>query len=323
MKKKRILICGHHGKSGGNLVLSQLCSLLREKGYDARIFPTRSYTQQGRSMLVWWKEWIWYILNVGWYRLLKIVISNPTTKYMKGDKDFFYNPVDGTKIQIWPFFNKEKTIVVYNEGFWGNFLKAKHVVRWLLSDGYEENRKVFDPNDLVLAFRQIFNDYRVNPTCKVVTISCFNHQLYRQYNNNERKGNCYIVKKGNKRLDLPKQFDGPIVDGKSEKEIVEIFNNCKYCYSYDVQTMYSIIAAVCGCISIVVPEDGKKRSDYLKPDDGCGYGIAYGDSLDEIQYAIETRDQLLKSIDFTDSNEQNINKFIKYIEIFDKPKNHN
>lgn len=313
---KRILICNHHGKSGGNIVLHQLCAMLREKGIDARIFPTISYTQKNRPMCLWWKEWLWFIINLYWYKFKKIFIKQPITKYIGDDEDFFYNPVDGVRFQICPFFNKENTIVLYNEGFWGNFLKAKYVIRWLLSDRYEENRQKFGKDDLVIAYRQIFNDYNVNPTCKMVNITHFNSALYRQTNFGPRTGNCYIVRKGKGRGDLPKVFDGPVIDGKSESEIVEIFNSSKYCYSYDTQTMYSSIASVCGCISIVVPEEGKSREDYLSSGEH-GYGMAYGDSAEELLYAEKTREKLIESLDYTERNEYNIQKFLEYIKIFD------
>ena len=313
---KRILICGLHGKSGGNLVLSQLCALLRVKGYDARIFPAISLPQKNRPTIVWWKEWLWFILNIYWYRLKRLFIENPHTKYMGSNEDFFYQPVDGVKYQVLPFYNKNNTIVVYPESFFGNILKAKYIVRWLLSDRYEENRLEFGKDDLVIAYRQVFNDYRLNPTCKTVTISHFNSALYRQTNFGLRTGNCYIVRKGRDRGDLPKTFDGPVIDGKTEREIVEIFNNSKYCYSYDTQTMYSSIASVCGCISIVVPEEGKSRKDYLTSGE-IGYGVAYGDSEEELSYAENTRVKLLESLDPTEGNEYNIQKFLSYIKVFE------
>ena len=313
---KKILICNNHGKSGGNIVLYQLCALLREKGVDARIFPTASFTQKNRSMYVWWKEWLWYIINVYWYKFKKKIIKEAYIKYMGNDSDYFYNPVDGIKYQICPFFNKDNTIVVYPEVFYGNFLKAKHVVRWLLSDRYEDNRRMFGKDDLVIAYRRVFNDYSLNPTCRIVTISHFNKKLYRQTNFEPRKGNCYIVRKGKNREDLPKMFDGPVIDGKSESEIVEIFNNSKYCYSYDTQTMYSFIASVCGCISIVVPEKGKSRKDYRTTED-IGYGVAYGDSEEELLYAEKTREQLIDCLNSSENNELNIRKFLSYIKFYE------
>ena len=97
-----------------------------------------------------------------------------------------------------------------------------------------------------------------------------------------------------------------------EDEIVSIFNNSKYCYFYDTQTYYSVIAAVCGCIPIIVLEPNKSISDYLSPNERH-LGRAYGDSSEQLQYAIDTRDQLIKSLDYREHNEENITKFISLV----------
>ena len=52
---------------------------------------------------------------------------------------------------------------------------------------------------------------------------------------------------------------------------------------------------MCGCIPIVMVERGKKREDYLKNDDRV-YGVAYGDSKEEIKYAVQTKEKLYNNI---------------------------
>ena len=96
--------------------------------------------------------------------------------------------------------------------------------------------------------------------------------------------------------------------------VILIFNSCKYCYLYDTQTFYAKIAAVCGCIPIVVPEPGKSREDYLGKTDTRIPGVAYGDSDEEIMYAVSTRNELLESLDYRQMNEDSIDIFIKAIE---------
>ena len=49
---------------------------------------------------------------------------------------------------------------------------------------------------------------------------------------------------------------------------------------------------MCGCISVVVPEGGKKREDY-RPNGEIDYGVAFGLS-EEIKFAISTRDKLIE-----------------------------
>jgi len=156
----------------------------------------------------------------------------------------------------------------------------------------------------------IFNDEKLNPTCRTLHLVNFDYELYRNRGNENRKGKCYIIRKGCHRKDLPNSFDGPIIDELSERERVDVFNKCKYCISYDTQTFYAQIAAYCGCISIVIPEPGKSKSDYLGKGDDI-YGVAYGLEDEEIQNAISTMWRARERIDaFQSKNERNVDKFI-------------
>ena len=95
---------------------------------------------------------------------------------------------------------------------------------------------------------------------------------------------------------MPSHFDGPVIDNLREPDKVKVLNQCERCYLYDTQTFYASIAALCGCIPIVVPEPGKTKEDYVKPDDEVR-GVAYGDSPDEIDFALRTRNEVQKRID--------------------------
>lgn len=99
----------------------------------------------------------------------------------------------------------------------------------------------------------------------------------------------------------------------SEEQIVKILNEHKYCYLYDTQTFYATIAAVCGCVPIIICEPGKTKKDYLSEEE-CDKlrGIAYADILEEIQFAVSTRKQLIGSLNYDQKNEINIQKFIHY-----------
>ena len=216
------------------------------------------------------------------------------------------------KEKIIPYTSKN-TIVVYSEGVYGNPLRAKNVVRWFLyHNRFPNNPEAYGKDDLVFSYREIFNDYNLNPLCRLLTLNYFDKDLYKQTNFGERTGVCYIIRKGKNRPDLPKHFDGPIIDNLTETEKVAILNKCKICYDYDTQTFYSTIAAVCGCIPIVVMEQGKSKSDYLGEGDS-DYGRAYGDSPEEIERAIKTRQRCLQMLDFEESNQENVDFFIKTI----------
>ena len=313
---KKIIIVSSRFYCGGTLVLSLLCKLLQEHGLDTKIFYVHTFPSEKDKFIVFWYRWLIYTLK---YRI-KILIFNTikNTKYAENKKYSLINryiPIKGIKEKILPFYNRKNTIVIYPEVVYGNFLCAKHVVRYLLYHyNYKRKENAYNNNDTFICYREIFNDWELNPLGIKLNLNYFDNNLYRQYNFNERKGNCYILRKGKNRIDLPNSFDGPVIDSDTkETDIVKIFNTCKFCYSYDTQTFYTSIAAVCGCIPIVVLEPGKTKDDYLNKNENNIPGVAYGNSKEEIDYAIRTRNDLLKNLDFSESNEDNIIKFITFL----------
>ena len=99
----------------------------------------------------------------------------------------------------------------------------------------------------------------------------------------------------------------------SQEDLVNMLNTHKFCYSYDPQTFYNEIAVVCGCIPIVIMEKGKIDKDYLSKSENH-YGIAYGDTPEQIEYAINTRDLCLKSLDYCESNRDNTRYLVSILE---------
>lgn len=297
MRKKKIIICAIQWRSGGSLVLHYLCKELRLRGYDARIFYMPRGYYEDKHRVIFWLRWIKDNLVMS-YNLLFNIKPNLLLK-----EDF-----EGCKRQWTPLCRKD--LVIYNENIYGNPLKCKSVVRWLLNEfPFENDLSAYGENDLILAYREIFNDYRLNPNCNLFTLNSYNWNIYKQINFGEREGICYVIRKGKNRNDLPIKFEGPIIDDLDEKEKVKELNKKKYCILYDPQTAYANIAAVCGCIPIVIPEPGKTKSDYRSKND-ITYGIAF--SWDEIEWALETRPLLLAHFRKKEAmNQHNLELFLK------------
>ena len=309
----KVIIVRPTGYSGGQLVLDKLCCLLRAKGVDARLFYIDKEPSKDCNASFFWKHWIKY--SIKWYLYFFICKMFKSTKIGRIESWRIYvsSYIDGIKQQRLPFIDKENTIVVYPEKVYGNFLKAKHVIRWLLYHyPYSNDKNAYEKTDVFVCFREFFNDRNLNPKGYNVKINHFDNKLYCQSYFGERSGKCYFVRKGAKRSDLPKEFDGPVLDNLTELEKVKALNRYKYCYSYDMQSFYSAIASICGCISIRVLEPGKTKNDYLGEGDKV-LGVAYGDSEDEILYAIRTRDELIRSLDFTQGNEEGIGNFFDIV----------
>lgn len=317
---KKIIIQNVYSYYGGPVVLSTLCKTLRDMGYDARVYMTFDFVKYKTSCfgrLKYIVLQLFFLVTVYLkYELIRIFPNSKFTKNKRFDilRKYFMD-LDYIKIQFNPFFNRKTSIVVYPEIVYGNPLKAKNVVRWLLYYyKFAEDKQAYNETDMFISYREIFNDSDLNPTNKIVTLNYFDKKMYRQYNYGERNGNCYIIRKGKDRSDLPKVFDGPVYnDDMTQEDLVKMFNEYKFCYSYDTQTFYSSIASICGCISIVVIEPGKTEKDYCKEEE-YHYGVAYGNTQEQIQYALETRGKLMKSLDFDEMNKKNAQKFVYYIE---------
>lgn len=321
MSRTKFVIMTNRPGFGGPIVLYKLCSLLCDAGYDAKIFPCEIYYEDYADKNWKTKLWFWsklslYYNQLFFIRRLKVKLF-PSGNYQgKAYKGISYVPIKGCKYKLLPVVD-ENTIVVYPEVIYGNPLHAQNVVRYMLykTDMYADP-KAYDVNDLFFCFREIFNDHKVNPTNRTLKVFHFDLDLYKQTNFGKRSGICYVIRKGKDRKDLPKSFDGPVVDDMTEPEIVEAFNSCEKVYLYDLQTSYANIAALCGCIPISVLEPGKSKADYIGKDDPEPYGRAFGDTPEEIEYAIDTRDLLRQR--FKDREEENVkevNNFLKECEL--------
>lgn len=305
---------------GGPIVLHLLCKLLRDKGYNAKIYhletiPSIKYKGRRKPCsLANYGSTVKYF-GVYFIKMIREILMMIAVKCGGGRmpvlSKYLYETVKGCKTKFLPFVDKN-TIVVYPEICYGNVLNAQKVVRWLLYHNmFEDDEKAFGKDDLVVCYREVFNDPKLNPDVRTLHIYNFDFDLYKQTNFGERSGKCYIIRKGASRGDLPEKFDGPILDKLSERNIAKAFNKYKYCYFYDTQTFYAGIAAICGCIPIVVCEPGKRREDYIL--NATSYGIAYGDSDDEIQYAISTRELLFEKI--KRETRDNVKKVDDFIEL--------
>lgn len=189
------------------------------------------------------------------------------------------------------------SIVVYPELLPGNPLKANNVVRWLL---YQPGLR----HPFRFGREEMF--FRAGEMCDVPELTGGAPDLYmwkvnpayRNENRSDRKGVCYLIRKGNAKPRLPQTeaAEAICVDGMSHLEMNEVFNRCEFFYSYDEATMYSQFAAIAGCTSVVVPGMFTSREEWVANHPNGRYGVAYGDSPAELAHARNTRDLLLQDL---------------------------
>jgi len=190
-----------------------------------------------------------------------------------------------------------ESIVIYPELVRGNPLEARHVVRWLLYKPGLLHSFDFGPDEVF---------FRVGPITDVPEITGGAPDLlmwkinpeYRNENRPERKGVCYIVRKGRdkRRIAETEAPDAICIDGLSHAEINKVFNRCDTFYSYDEATMYSQFAAISGCTSIVVPGMFASSKEWADQHPNGRFGIAYGTHPDALAHARDTRHLLLQDM---------------------------
>jgi hypothetical protein len=178
-------------------------------------------------------------------------------------------------------------IVVYPEVVLGNPLNARNVVRWLLYKPGLRNPYRFGPGETFFA---------ASEACDLPAITGGAPRLflwqrnpaYVDHGRPDRKGACFLVRKGDAKPRIPETSDAIPIDGLSHDEVAEVFNRCETFYSYDEATMYSVYAALCGCLSIVVPGRFASHDDYVAQRPIARYGVSYG--FDHLDHAGHTRD---------------------------------
>ncbi len=281
----KFVIVSPRQTNGGPIALHALCKWLQELGYDAKIFYIGPFDYRVKYF---WLKWLYFCLK----DFVKLFLNFVGTENWKNKQaylnGFVHESVKGCRRKWLPFVD-DNTVVVYPEIVYGNFLHAKNVVRWFLYfNRYPNDNVWYGEKDMFCAYGDICRDFSITSEWDIFFISYFDLDFYKQYNFGERYGTCYIIRKGQDRCDLPKKFNGPIIDKLPEKDKVRIFNECEYCVSYDMYTAYSQIAAMCGCISLKIPELGKTKNDYLD-DYPNYYGIAFSFDEIELEYARKTR----------------------------------
>ena len=221
----------------------------------------------------------------------------------------------------------DNTIVIYGETIKGNPLNAKYIIRWILAPigicSLIDNYKTWNPNDLVYYFNSedkfIKEPEKVGKEYKLLNILFINPNAI-NFNLQSRSGTCHTFRKSHYHKNLllihPKgSFE--ITRSHTQKECIKIFNKYRYFISYDPLTFLSVIAALCGCVSIVKKVDGLSKdgwlnmlaiAEYLKESgENTLYGIAYG--ADDLENATNTLHLVKKQWD--DIKNFMINKNIK------------
>jgi hypothetical protein len=221
-------------------------------------------------------------------------------------------------------FDVENTIVIIIAGAGEHLFEhtipekliKSNVVRWLVHD----QQRYYDPAEKL---------YMHNPCWTIIPGQHIDgHLCVFEIEDDifmnkglERSGTCYLVKghlDTNPERAIHTNNDYCIDDilytipnSERRKFLAELFNTKEYFISYSSITFTSLLAAMCGCKSIIIPKNTEfDKEKWLNSSWSSKYGIAYG--LDDLPRAIDTMDKVMPNVQNFKYNvmPQQINKFI-------------
>jgi len=206
----------------------------------------------------------------------------------------------GTEVE----FEDENTILiliagdgehVYEHNIPECLKKCKNIVRWLVNN----QKKLYPKEDKLYSnvkYWEILPTQKVDGYLPIVDIDL---DLYKDLGY-KREGTCYFVKGGleiEPERAIHKSTDFcldsvlySIPNLEKRKFMAELFNTKEYYIGYNAISFTAIVAALCGCKSIIIPESHYDKEKLKNDGMFLGHGVAYG--LDDLPTAINTLSQL-------------------------------
>ena len=241
-----------------------------------------------------------------------------------GETSFITSPITHKKLNA-PYvkdrkFSKKDVVVIYPEITYGNPLNSKHVVRWALNTpgkcagvAGSSFYNSLQSTDLIFKYSDYF---AVNEPAKSTGLltTTFVDTDYFYSTTSERSGSAYFVKKGGMSNSIHPSDSINLSSTEHDwKTMGEVLRKVKYFYCYDNACFWVVIAALCGCIPIVIPDKNMAAEEWYSkfPHKRCG--VAYG--IDMIPHAETTLHLVNSNLQtFYDKQLDTVKQFVKICE---------
>jgi hypothetical protein len=214
---------------------------------------------------------------------------------------------------------------IYPEVISGNPLNAKNVVRWVMYySGVQGGDKEYDDSEVVMTYHDTFVQGTKYEGAPILHIRDSQANVFQDLGM-QRTIDGILIKKGHATFEQRKQkyvmpyaeqlLNVVVVDDELQRiadmqQLNLLYNRMRYFISFDCETYHSVMAAMAGCTSIIVPQDGVTKDQIIED---FKYGIAYG--FNDIPQAEQTRHLVHDyARRMEDDNQASIERLLKAIQ---------
>ena len=263
-KPKFIIYCPPiRPDAGGVLALYELASKLIALGCDVKLWPSNVCFN-----LFDFRGMYWLLRKSLKLQFRQIYIAY--TWYREGTPNGIPVALAGDILN---------SVVLYTETTNGNPLNAGRIARWILyypgKLSVKRPKYEYASEKFFLYNRQFANRF-IPQNAPLLRLGFVNSKYYKAVNFEPRTETAVLIRKGRKTSQTLHPKNSIVIDGMGHAQINEVFNKCKFLYSYDADTAYLLFASLSGCIPIIVsPEIDQLKSKLLNQP---GYAaVAFGE----------------------------------------------
>lgn len=199
--------------------------------------------------------------------------------------------------------NLDDVIVVYPESWFGNYLNAPNVVRWMLAFPSEEHIKTWDDRDLWFWYGLFYmtDKYKEKYPNNFLYVGEQHREIFYDQKHS-RNGSCWSLRKAQDHV-VPSQYvhprDSTFIPYNAAGNLVQLsnlFNSKETFYCYDNYTYLPIQSLMCNTDAIVVPIN-KTKEEFFSGFELNKY-IAYGE--EDLSRAKSIRSEFFDHLDLVE-----------------------
>lgn len=162
--------------------------------------------------------------------------------------------------------NLNDVVVVYPESWYGNYLNAPNVVRWMIGFPSEKHIATWDSTDLWFWYMPFYITKEYNKDSQNILYIGEQHRDVFFDRGLERKGTCWTLRKAQGQIKESEYIhpkEGLFIPYHAAGDIVglsNLFNSKEQFYCYDNYTYLTIQALMCGTETVVYPYKTTKEA---------------------------------------------------------------